>query len=142
MTMKKIVFLLLFLIHSVIYAQLNVKVDFYKCTNYDFDLNQATGALINLHNAFLINYNSEGVGKFIFLSNVDDIYQDTKKYKYDILQVSHGSYTDGVKYIKLRCLDFFDRKTKIFLTLKTKNNKQIISKIAIINEDNEGTLYW
>ena len=140
--MKNVIFLLFIFINSLIYAQLNVKVDFYKCRNYDFDLNQATGALINQHNAFLIDYNSEGIGKFIFLSNIDDIYQDTKKYKYDILDVSFGTYTSGERYIKLKCLDFLDRETEILLTLKTKNNKQIISQIAIINEDNEGALFW
>ncbi|HQV77613.1 MAG TPA: hypothetical protein PLJ42_09015 [Chitinophagales bacterium] len=140
--MKNILFLIFIFFNSLIYAQLNVKVDFYKCRNYDFDLNQATGALINQHNAFLIDYNSEGIGKFIFLSNIDDIYQDTKKYKYDILDVSFGTYTSGERYIKLKCLDFLDRETEILLTLKTKNNKQIISQIAIINEDNEGALFW
>ncbi len=113
------------------------EASFKYCCNYDFDFNRPTGARISKQTSFIVDIHSNGSGKFIFLDNE---YGD--KYVHNIQSAEFSNYTDGTDFIKLTCSNQYGTSRMNVNLQKKKRGKVVISKIAIINSSNAGSIYF
>lgn len=113
------------------------QVTLHSLTNYDFDLNRATGPAIKTNCHYRIDIEDDGTGKiYVIISGAYG--GNSQKKVYSIQSAYYRSYTDGKTFISIQSEDLYNTKT-FQVALK---NKKKIKRIALINKNNEGTLTY
>jgi len=110
-------------------------------TNYDFDLNKPTGIAIRDNGYFKVDIGENGRGKFYYLSSNADGGMG-QKIIYTITNAEYKTYIDGSKFLKINSYWEDGSEITIMVNYKISKNKNVISSIAMIGINNEGTLHY
>jgi hypothetical protein len=107
-------------------------------TNYDFDLNRSTGIAIKDNGTFRIDIEYNGTGKIYYLSG-GAFYGNGQKLIYTIDYADYRTFTDNSRYISIQAHNEYSQFT---FNISIKKKKERIIKIAQINKNHEGVVYY
>jgi hypothetical protein len=141
--MKKLILVVLLLLSVIVKAQVtnwSASGTLYNVTNYDFDLNTYTGQSVRTTCSFKIDIDNDGHGK-VYLLDKASMGGEGQKMVYKVDYAQKGTYTDGTSYIDIKGDNGYAIHT-IRISLQNKRGKEQVIRIAIINKNNEGSLYY
>ena len=107
-------------------------------TNYDFDLNKPTGIAIRDNSTFKIDIENDGTGKIYFLSS-GAYYGNSQKLIYTVDHADYRTFTDGRRFINIQAHNEYSDFT---FNISIKKKKELITKVAQINKDHQGSLFY
>lgn len=145
--MNKILFIISVIVTTGFYAKsqsatnIHFEVGLQYFTNYDFDLNRPTGIVVRDNGFFKIDIGEEGRGRFYYLSSNADGGMG-QKIIYTISNAEYKTYSDGSRFLKINSYWEDGSQITIMVNYKTNKNKNVISSIAMIGSNNEGTLHY
>lgn len=144
--MKKLILLLVMTISGLgskaqIVTNLHFDAELRYSTNYEFDINKASGLVINDFGYFKIDIEEDGKGRFYYFSRAanDGFGQ---KVIYKITKAEYRTYTDGSRFLNIDSYWEDGSIITVRVNFKTTRGKDYIQSIAMIGSTNEGTLHY